>query len=51
MGFKWLGSTFCFHRKLRWGVNPSNNNTEPQCRKCGKFISKQTSMRVARFGD
>jgi hypothetical protein len=30
----WIG----YHRKLRWAVNPASDNTEPQCRACGKFV-------------
>ena len=29
---------FGYHRKLRWAVNPERENTEPQCRACGKFV-------------
>lgn len=39
----------CFHRKLRWGVNPSNDNTEPQCINCGKFVTKEIYIDVRRF--
>lgn len=47
MEFKWL----CFHRKLRWGVNPSNNNSEPQCTRCSKYITKHVFIDIRRFVD
>jgi hypothetical protein len=33
----WIG----YHRKLRLGVNPKNENTEPQCLICKRFLGSQ----------
>ena len=43
----WIG----YHRKLKWGVNPVNDNTEPQCRACGRFVygGKSLWLRADRF--
>ena len=43
----WIG----YHRKLRWGVNPDNDNTEPQCRSCRKFVYADRTpwLRMDRF--
>jgi hypothetical protein len=29
-----------FHGPETWGVNPANQNSEPQCRDCGRFHQK-----------
>jgi hypothetical protein len=39
-GLKWAACYFGLHRKLRWGVNPVNQNSEPYCQDCGRFPQK-----------
>ena len=45
MLFCWIG----YHRKLKWGVNPVNDNTEPECLDCGHFIQKTPWLKIGRF--
>jgi len=40
LALKWTACYFGFHRKLRWGVNPVNQNSEPYCQDCGRFPQK-----------
>ena len=29
-----------FHGRETWGVNPANQNSEPYCRDCRRFLAK-----------
>ena len=29
-----------FHGRETWGVNPANQNSEPYCRDCHRFLAK-----------
>jgi len=29
-----------FHGRETWGVNPTNQNSEPYCQDCGRFLVK-----------
>ena len=29
-----------FHGRETWGVNPANQNSEPYCRDCQRFLAK-----------
>ena len=37
---RWVACYFGLHRELRWGVNPTNQNSEPYCIVCGRFPQK-----------
>jgi hypothetical protein len=37
------------HPKLRWKVNPTNQNTEPLCLSCGQYVPDYLHIPLKNF--